>query len=206
LVDRALREGYVLAPAFYDLLPKYEKQETILRLYFAELVGGIDMRQEARRLDKIPFATERAERTVRVVTEAKEPVLTGSAKTLEDAEELFRANKYDQAKQAFSRAVGEVAEKPMQARAYYGLARIAVMQRDPETGDQLFRKVLDYEPDASTRSWSLLYIGKLADSQGEAEPAKDFYRQALAVAGLPDQVKREAEQGLQGAFARTRGK
>jgi tetratricopeptide (TPR) repeat protein len=98
----------------------------------------------------------------------------------------------------------DAAEKPVQARAYYGLARIAVIQRNPEFGDQLFRKVLDLEPDASTRSWSLLYIGKLADSQGEGEPAKDYYRQALAVAGLPDQVKREAEKGLQGAFARTR--
>jgi tetratricopeptide (TPR) repeat protein len=205
LVDRALREGYVLAPAFFDLLPKYEGQESIMRVYFPEMVGAIDMRREAQRLDNIPFATERSVPTIRVVTQAKPPVLTGIAKALEDAEELFRADNYEQAKEAFNRVLGEAAEKPAQARAYYGLARIAVMQRDPETGDQLFRKVLDFEPDASTRSWSLLYIGKLADSQGEAEPAKEFYRQALAVAGLPDQVKREAEQGLQGAFTRTRG-
>jgi len=130
--------------------------------------------------------------------------LTGAAKALEDAEELFRANNYEQAKDAFNKVLKDATEKTAQARAYYGLARIAVIQRNPESGDQLFRKVLDLEPDASTRSWSLLYIGKLADSQGEADPAKDYYRQALAVAGLPDQVKREAEKGLQGAFARTR--
>jgi len=205
LVERALREGYVLTPAFFDLLPKYEKQESTMRIYFPEMVSQVDMRHEAQRLDKISFATEAAVRTVRVATSApSEPVLTGTAKALEDAEELFRANSYDQAKDAFNKVLKDAAEKPAQARAYYGLARIAVIQRNPEFGDQLFRKVLDLEPDASTRSWSLLYIGKLADSQGEAEPAKDYYRQALAVAGLPDQVKREAEKGLQGAFARTR--
>jgi hypothetical protein len=49
-----------------------------------------------------------------------------------------------------------------------------------------------------------LYLGKLADSQGEQEAAKEFYRRALAVEELPDQVKREAEQGMAGAFFRPR--
>jgi tetratricopeptide (TPR) repeat protein len=204
LVDRALREGYVLTPAFFELLPNYEKQESIMRVYFPELVAGIDMRREAQRLDNIPFATEKFVRTTRVVTEVKPPPPAGIAKVLEDAEDLFRAGMIDKAKEGFDRALAEAAEKPAQARAYYGLARVAVMQRDPETADRLFRKALDFEPDAATKAWSLLYIGKLSDSQGEAEPAKDFYRQALAVDGLPDQVKREAEQGLAGAFRRPR--
>ena len=84
------------------------------------------------------------------------------------------------------------------------MARVALSERDPERADQLFRKVLELEPDASTLSWSLVYLGKLADSQGEGEPAKEFYGQALAIAGLPEQVKREAQQGLSGAFFRPR--
>ncbi len=84
------------------------------------------------------------------------------------------------------------------------MGRIALAERNPERADQLFRKVLELEPDASTLSWTLLYLGKLADSQGEAIPAKEFYRRALAVAGLPEQVKREAERGSQGAFFRAR--
>jgi tetratricopeptide (TPR) repeat protein len=132
------------------------------------------------------------------------PVLTGVAKQLEDAEELFRAQKVAEAKEAWSAILGSTAEKPAQARAYYGLARVALTERDPERADQLFRKVLDLEPDASTHSWSLLYLGKLADSQGESEPAKGFYGQALAIAGLPEQVKREAQQGLSGTFFRPR--
>jgi len=204
MVTQAMREGFVLAPAFAELLPKYEAQEDTMRNYFPDLLKGIDSKKEAARLDKIDFLTERPVRTVRVTVEVKPPALTGVAKALDDAEELFRAQKIAPAKEAWSAILGSTAEKPAQARAYYGLARVALSERDPERGDQLFRKVLELEPDASTQSWSLVYLGKLADSQGEAEPAKEFYGQALAVAGLPDQVKREAQQGLSGAFFRPR--
>ncbi len=203
-VTQAMREGFVLTPAFADGLAKYEKQEDIMRDYFPVLVQGIDTKREAVRLDKIDFLKERPVRVVRVTVQAKPPVLTGVAKALEDAEELFRGQKAAQAKEAWSAILGSTAEKPAQARAYYGLARVALSERDPERADQLFRKVLELEPDASTQSWSLVYLGKLADSQGEAEPAKEFYKQALAVAGLPDQVKREAQQGQAGAFFRPR--
>ncbi len=203
-VTQAMREGFVLTPAFADLLPKYETQADAMRDYFPTLVKGIDPKKEAVRLDKIDFLTERAVRTVRVTVAAKPPVLTGVAKSLEDAEELFRTQKLPEAKEAWMAIMAGTAEKPAQARAYYGLARVALSERDPERADQLFRKVLDLEPDASTLSWSLVYLGKLADSQGEGEPAKGFYQQALAVAGLPDQVKREAQQGLTGAFFRPR--
>lgn len=204
LATQAMREGFVLAPAFADALPKYEAQDDIMRDYFPELVKSIDPKKESVRLDKIDFVTERAVRTVRVTVPAKPPVLTGLAKALEDAEELFRGQKLTQSKEAWSAILGGTAEKPAQARAYYGLARVALSERDPERADMLFRKVLELEPDASTHSWSLVYLGKLADSQGEAEPAKEFYGQALAIAGLPDQVKREAQQGLTGAFFKPR--
>jgi len=203
-VTQAMREGFVLAPAFAEGLLKYEAQQDAMREYFPDLIRSIDSKKEAVRLDKIDFLTERAVRTVRVTVQAKPPVLTGVAKALDDAEELFRAQKLAESKVAWSTILAGTAEKTAQARAYYGLARVALSERDPERADTLFRKVLELEPDASTQSWSLVYLGKLADSQGEAEPAKEFYGQALAVAGLPDQVKREAQQGLTGAFFRPR--
>lgn len=201
---QAMREGFVLTPAFAELLPKYEMQPDTMRNYFPELLKGIDPKKEAVRLDKIDFVQERTVRTVRVTGPAPPPVLTGVAKTLEEAEESFRSQKYTAAKETWSEVLATTAEKPAQARAFYGLGRIALTERDPERADQFFRKVLESEPDASTLSWSLVYLGKLSDSQGEGEPAKEFYRRALAVSGVPDQVKREADQGLTGAFLRAR--
>jgi tetratricopeptide (TPR) repeat protein len=143
-------------------------------------------------------------KTVRVTVQAKAPVLTGNAKILEDAEEAFRGGKLAESKEIWSKLMASTDDRPTQARAYYGLGRVALSERSPERADQLFRKVLDLNPDASTLSWTLVYLGKLSDSQGEAEAAKQFYSKVLAIAEAPEQVKREAQQGLTGAFFRAR--
>ena len=202
LVEQALREGYVLTPAFVELLVGYEQQDQAMRLYFPDLVAKIDMKREERRLDHVDFVSKPAGRAVHTVTipSPPEPVLTGAAKTLADAEQAYTDRDLERAKVTYLRVLKETDENPVHAKAYYGLARIAVLQRDPETGDRLFRKVLELDPDGSTKAWSLLYLGRLADSQKEREEAREFYRQALEVPGLPDSVREAAEKGLAEAF------
>ncbi|MBV8841837.1 MAG: tetratricopeptide repeat protein, partial [Bryobacterales bacterium] len=143
-----------------------------------------------------------AERTIQVtsVVTPAEPVLSGAAKTLAEAEKAYTDRDLERAKATYLRVLKESDQNPVHAKAYYGLARIAVLQRDPETGDRFFRKVLELDPDASTKAWSLLYLGRLADSQKDREEAQEFYRQALAVPGAPDSVREAAEKGLQEAF------
>ena len=202
-VDQALREGFVLTPVLYELLGTYEKQEQSMRLYFPELIGGIDLRKEARRLDKIDFVSEIATKSRNVTrTVDDKPVLTGAVKTLDDAEEAFRARDAAKSKELFLRTLQETAERPLHAKAYYGLARVALLEKDPESGDRLFRTVLEFDPDGSTKAWTLLYLGKLSDSQGEGEEAQQQYTAALGTLGVPEQVRQEAEKGLKGAFAR----
>ncbi len=204
LAAQAAREGFVLTPVFTELLAKYEAQPDTLRGFFPEMLKAVDLKKETARLDKVDFVKEQTVKTVRVTVEAKEPELTGVAKTLNDAEDAFRTKNFAAAKETWQGLLATSAEKPVQARAYYGLGRVALAERSPERADLLFRKVLDLEPDGSTLSWTLLYLGKLSDSQGDRDPAQEFYRRALAVTGLPDQVKREAEQGAKGAFYRAR--
>lgn len=204
-IEEALKEGYILAPAMAEQLQVYEKQEVALRLYFPDLIKGIDFKREEKRLAKVEFAEARAARVVRpagTVMKAVEP--TGPAKTLADAEQAYIDRDLERAKTTYLRVLEETPEKPVHAKAYYGLARISVLQKDPETGDRLFRKVLELEPDAETRSWSLLYLGRLADSQGESSEAAEHYRAALAVQGVPDSVKQAAQKGLQESLSRSR--
>jgi tetratricopeptide (TPR) repeat protein len=200
--DQALKEGFILTPAFTELLETYEKQEEAMRLYFPELVGAIDMKKEQKRLDNVAFASKPViAPTVRTAAPEPKPVLTGAAKTLDEADTAaYTAKDYARAKQGYAKVMEQTDQKPMHAKAYYGLARIAVLERDPETGDRLFRKVLELEPDPETKAWSLLYLGKLADSQGDHTEAQSFYQQALAVPGVPDKVKEDAEKGLKSAF------
>jgi hypothetical protein len=81
------------------------------------------------------------------------------------------------------------------------LARIDVLERQPALADQLFRKVLELEPDVYTKSWSLLYLARLSDAQPDGrEDAEKYYKAALAVEGVPDSVRKAAEKGLKEAF------
>jgi predicted negative regulator of RcsB-dependent stress response len=203
LVDQALREGFVVTPAFAELLIPYEKQEQSMRLYFPQLVTAIDLKKEEKRLDRIDFVSERATRVTRVTKVVEDtPVLSGAAKTLDIAEQSYTARDLAKAKDTYLQVLQQTGEKSMHAKAYYGLARIAVLERDPETGDRLFRKVLELDPDPVTKAWSLVYIGKLADSQGEKQEAQENYKAALAVAGASEAARQEAEKGSKGAFAK----
>ena len=207
-VEQAAREGFVLTPVFADLLQQqYEHQEVGMQLYFPELVSAIDVKKEQARIAQIDFLKERAVRTYRVTSEVKPPELTGAAKTLDEAEQLFldrekSAGNASKAKELFLKALQQTDEKPMHAKSYYGLARIALLERDPETADRFFRKILELEPDPATKGWALVYIGKLADSQGEKDPAQESYKAALAVQGISDLARQEAQRGLTGAFVR----
>jgi tetratricopeptide (TPR) repeat protein len=202
LVDQALREGFVLTPAFADQLALYEKQDQAMRLYFPDLADAIDLKREEKRLENVEFATTRTVRKIPVTRVEKPPELSGPAKRLDDAETAYAARDLARAKQVFGELLKEPVEKPLHAKAYYGLARIAVLERDPELGDRLFRKVLELEPDPPTKSWSLLYLGRLADSQGDRQQAEENYKAALAVEGVPDSVRQAAEKGLKEAFTR----
>jgi tetratricopeptide (TPR) repeat protein len=195
-----MKEGFVLAPALAEQLAIYETQEEALRLFFPKLFAGLDFKREEQRLTGVEFVSSKASRTVRPAQTVKPPELTGVAKTLADAEQAYTARDLERAKLTYLRVLEQTTEPSWHAKAYYGLARVAVLQRDPETGDRLFRKVLELEPDAETKSWSLLYLARLADSQGDRDQAVENYKAALAVPDAPESVRQAAQKGVAEAF------
>ncbi|HLW75327.1 MAG TPA: tetratricopeptide repeat protein [Bryobacteraceae bacterium] len=202
LVDLALREGFVLTPVLAEQLELYEKQDVTMRLYFPAIVDGIDLKREEQRLDHIDFASEKTVRTRAVTREVGPPPPVGVEKTLADAEDAYRAKDYPRSKNLFLSVMQQTDKKPLHAKAYYGLARISALERDPESADRLFRKALELDPDPETKAWSLLYLGRLADSQGRHDEAVEQYKAALAVAGAPDSVREAAQKGLKQAFVK----
>lgn len=213
--EQALREGYILTPAFAEQLAVYEKQDAALRLFLPDMLEKIDTKKEKIRLAGVQYVEQPAQRLLRpasssgTAVEPPQPALTGAAKTLADAEKAYEDHKSSDrnmaaAKEMYLRVLQESDQNSVHARAYYGLARIAVLERDGETGDRLFRKTLELDPDAETRSWSLLYLARLADSQNDRAQAQEYYRQALAVPGLPDQVREAAEKELQVPFTNSK--
>ncbi len=202
LVDEAFREGFILVPVFAESLAAYEKQEQSLRFYFPEIVNAIDLKREDQRLEKVEFATQRAERKVRVVPAEQPAAPAGPQKTLEEAEQFYTARDLDKAKTVYLRLLKETDDKPLHARAWYGLARIATLQRDPELAEQLFQKALDLMPDPQTAAWSHVYLGRLADAAGDRERATRQYQAALEVQGGSPAARDAAQKGLTAAFNR----
>jgi tetratricopeptide (TPR) repeat protein len=200
MANQAAREGYILAPAFAEILANdFEKQDVVLRLHFPDMIEELSFAKEEKRLENFQFATEAPGRTVRVTGE-KPVVRTNVELTLERADLSYEKRDLTHAKELYLHVLTDTAANSVHAKAYYGLARVAILERKPEVADQLFRKVLELEPDAYTKSWSLLYLARLADSQNERDQAVEHYKAALAVEGAPDSVRKAAEKGLKEAF------
>ncbi len=190
MVDKALHQGYILTPYFAEALPAYEKQQQSMRLYAADLFGQIDIDKETSRLAHVKFD----EPPPREKAAAPPPRLKPGEQALSDAESFSFDKKYDKAKDAFQRVLQLPDTGGLHARAYFGLGRIAVLQKDPESGEKLFQKTLDEKPDAVTESWAKLYLGRLAAAAGEDQQAIPFYRAAAAVNGGSPKAKAEAEK------------
>ncbi len=202
LVNQAVSQGFVLTAALADGLAAYEKQPESLRFYFPDLIGLINLDHEERRLQKVEFAKEATVHKAKPAPIPPAPVVTGPAKVLAEAEDLYGNHDLPRAGETYRKVLELPAENPVHARAYYGLARIAALNRDPELAEKLFQKTLDMSPDEETKSWAHLYLGRLSDAAGEREEAEKHYRAALAVHGVPEQVKVAAEKGLAQPFRR----
>lgn len=202
LVDQALREGYVMTPAFAEQLATYEKQQQAFRLYFPDMVKAIDLSKEEKRLSNVEFLRSAPVKVAKAPPPPPKPALTGARKTLEDAEALYLDRKLDPAKQAYLNALQQTDEKPLQAKAFYGLARIAALQRDPGLAEKMFQRALDLHPEPEIRAWSYIYLGRLADARRDRAAATDNYRAALAVGNASPGARQAAEKGLAQVFTR----
>ncbi len=200
LVQKALGEGFILTPHFAEQLAIYETQDASMRLFYQQMIAAIDFRKEERRLAKIEFSAERPIRRAKEAPPRKPPEPVGAEKTLLDAEQLYSNRQLPQAKEAYLRLVRETQDPPLQAKAYYGLARIAALEKDPELAEKLFQRVLTLTPDPQTGAWAHVYLGRLADLAGEKETAAEHYKIAAATEGASPAAREAAQKNLQQGF------
>lgn len=197
MVRDATQQGFVLTPFFYEELLKFEKQPANLRFYFEEMVKNLDPFKENERLKNVTFLENEKQRVIR---EAQTIELSDAQKRLEEAEGLL----YDKKDYAAARAIylelsQNSQDRTMQSRAFFGLARIAVLQRETEAALELFQRALEYNPDPSTKAWSLIYLGRLAEVEGDAPKSAAYFEAALQVNGLTRAARAAAEKGLEQA-------
>jgi TolA-binding protein len=195
MVSEALHEGFILTPAFYDGLSAYEKQDVGMRLYYPDLVKAINVKAEKQRLAGIQFATARAKRSLDA-DRSSTADHTNAEKLLAVGEELSDERQLDLARAAFQKSLEEPPQPNLRARAYFGLARIAVLQKDPETAEKMFLKAIDSGPDGETSSWAYYYLGRLEDAADERDAAVKYYRLAVNTPGGAPKAKDAAQKAL----------
>jgi tetratricopeptide (TPR) repeat protein len=200
LVEQALGEGFVLTPHFAEQLAVYEAQDRSMRLFYPDLISSIDFRKEERRLEKVEFSSQRPVRRAKEAPAPKRPEPTAAEKALQEAEQLYAERQLPKAKEAYLKLLQETPESRLQAQAYYGLARIAAMEKDPALAEKLFQRVLQSSPDAPTAAWTHVYLGRLADLAGERESARQHYQIAAGMEGASPAALEAARKGLQEGF------
>lgn len=202
-IDQNERDGFILVRAFNQGLEKYEQAEPAMTFYYPELINGIDVAQEAQRLEKVQFATGSPAPAV--------PVHRAEASELDT---WLRQGEVRIASQDGPGAAGwfekVLAKYPAQPRAVYGLAVARVLQRQGEQAKELFLQLVAapaQQPDAGAPlpdplilAWSHVYLGRIYDIEGNRDLAVSEYRAALAVAGAPVAARLAARRGLEKGF------
>jgi tetratricopeptide (TPR) repeat protein len=158
--------------------------------------------REVKRLDNLEFDRQAPVSAAVASPTQPPPPLTGAARTLDEAERLYAARGEDaanleKAKTLYLDVLRQTDKQPVYAAAYYGLARIAALQKDPDTAEQLFRKTLELQPEPQIRAWALVYLGRLSLAAGDSQEAARSFQEALKVDGASETARKAAAEGLQ---------
>ena len=196
-VNEAMREGYILTPYFFEALPRFEADNRNINKYYPDLISQIDLKKEAARLQNVTFAEPKA-KPKREAPPA--PQLSELDKTLKRGEFLMNEEMFDEAREAFEQAKQQAGGE--HAQASYGLARVAIMEADPDLAREHFLKAAEQAEDPHLKAMAHIYIGRIEDVVGNREQAVEHYQLALD-SGDPSQRTRDlAEQGIAAPFRR----
>lgn len=207
-IDQADGSGYVMVRPIYAGLSGFEKSEPAMGYYLPDLIKGINVEAEQRRLRDVKFeeavsAPDVApERNARV---AAAPAPSGNPldDDLAEGQRQISARNGAAAAASFQRVLSA---HPDDERATYGLAVASALQGKPDEARELFAKVIDAaqnplagtekHSDPSNLSWSHIYLGRMYDVEGKHDLAVVEYRSALAVNGAPDSARTAAQHGI----------
>jgi hypothetical protein len=207
-LSRYDEEGYVLARPLFGALTKYENSEPSMKLFFPELVRAIDVGAESKRLAAVNFAPAEPTRigddpSTEEVARKKKPAPTTVPNDAEIIAALTEgerriAEKNPRAAEASFQKV--LTKYPDQARAWYGIGLVALLDHDAARAKQVFGRLTAGEhaatADPLVLAWSHIYLARIFDDEGNPDVAKAEYQSALAVEGGPDQAKLAAQKGL----------
>ncbi len=210
-LEAALQEndqsGFILVRPFVTQLQKFEKAEPAMTYYFPDLVAGIDVAAEKKRLENFAFAPAQTASAAKQETAADAPA-SELDRWLAEGDHQIALKNAPAAAATFEKVL---AKYPNQPRAVYGLAVASVLAGDGDRAQELFEQLVSPAassaaggavsgPDAAILSWSHVYLGRLHDLEDERDEALGEYRAALAIEGAPESARVAAQRGVDSAY------
>jgi tetratricopeptide (TPR) repeat protein len=207
-ISRDDEVGYVLVRPLFNALPKFENAEPSMKLFFPDLVRAIDAKEEAKRLATVQFAPadaaqpgdEAASEEVARRRKAAPTTVPNDAEViaaLTEGERRVSEKNPRAAEASFQRVLTKY---PDQARAWYGIGLVALLDHDSARAKQVFGRLTTGDhtaaQDPMVLAWSHVYLARIYDDEGNADVAKTEYQSALAVEGGPEKARQAAEKGL----------
>lgn len=203
--------GFVMVRTIFNALPGYEKSEPSMKIYFPELVRGIDLKAEQARVVTIRFPRAETQEEVTAAAEMNKEDLaqrrSSAVKTVPNDQLMITAltngerqiaEKNPRAAEASFKSV--LAKYPDQERAWYGLGLVALLDHDGPRAKQVFGRLTTGEhaaaDDPMVMAWSHVYLGRVLEDDGDLQKAKAEYQAAMDVPGAPSQAQLAAKRGL----------
>jgi tetratricopeptide (TPR) repeat protein len=210
------RAGFVMVRTFVTQLQKFEKAEPAMSLYFPDLLAGIDVEAERKRLQGFAFAPEGE--TPAEKSTAKNSANGQAATPDDELNRLLAQGDHEIAIQDPTAAAATfekiLAKHPDDPRGFYGLAVSSLLNHDAIRAQELFEKLVSPPHTTSTDSpgapvtsdpsilaWSHVYLGRLHDFADERDQAISEYQAALAVNGAPEAARAAATRGASAPYA-----
>jgi tetratricopeptide (TPR) repeat protein len=205
------QSGFILVRPLVAGLQKFEKAEPAMSYYFPDLIAGIDVAAEQKRLQAISYATATPAAASKLDAAESKSQVTELENWLAEGNRQIAAEDHAAAEEIFEKVLEKY---PDDSRAVYGLAIASVLSGRADRARELFEKLVSAPAPASSAAqnsgqpadpsilaWSHVYLGRINDLEGERDLALAEYRAALAVTGAPEAAYVAAQRGSEQKYS-----
>ena len=210
-MKEADKSGFILVRPFVTQLQKFEKDEPAMSYYFPELIAGVSVDAEQKRLKDFVFApadSSPAPDEHGATTAAAQP--SELERLLQEGDREIASRDATAATATFHTVLAKYPDEP---HGLYGLAIAAVLSGKADEARGLFERIVwlenspEHTPQGSAPAiepgilaWSHVYLGRIHDLEDERALAVSEYRAALGIDGAPEAARAAAQSGVETAY------
>ena len=202
--------GFIMVRPFVAQLMKFEKDEPAMTYYFPDLIAGVSVDAEEKRLKNFAFAPAEGAPAIDPHGEIQAAPASELDRLLAEGNREIASKNAAAAVATFESLLTKYPDDP---QGLYGLAIASVLSGNADRARELFEHIVSLQAsakpdsrgsaqtvDPAIISWSHVYLGRIHDLQDERDVALAEYRAALSVDGAPEAARTAAQSGVETAY------